>query len=179
MLGLYALAYRALRAPAAVVSAALSQVVFQRMSGNYNRSISNFPTFKSITGKLALLAVPLFGLLVAFAPWLFETLMGEEWFYAGVMVQCLSPWILVAFISSPMSHLPNITFSQGRFLAYTLLINLVAFGAMLLTWLTGATVFMSLFAFSLWWGIGCALLLWWFAKLSKRTAVARNNVTLA
>lgn len=179
MLGLYALAYRALRAPAAVVSAALSQVVFQRMSDNYNKGISNFPTFKSITGKLALLSLPLFGVVVAFAPWLFDTLMGGEWRYAGVMVQCLSPWILVAFVSSPMSHLPNITFSQGRFLLYTLAINAFAFGALLLTWVTGATVFMSLFAFSIWWGVGCALLLWWFAKLSKRTGVSSNGVTLA
>ena len=179
MLGLYALAYRALRAPAAVVSAALSQVVFQRMSDNYNKGISNFPTFKSITGKLALLSLPLFGLVIAFAPWLFDVLMGEEWRYAGVMVQCLSPWIVVAFVSSPLSHLPNITFSQGRFLVYTLAINALAFGAFLLTWLTGATVFLTLFAFSFWWGVGCALLLWWFGSLSKRTAVSPDGGTLA
>lgn len=168
-LGLFALAYRALRAPASVISAALSQVLFQRMSENYNKAISNAPLFRNVVAKMSASSIPVFAIVALLAPWLFEKIMGSEWRSAGVMVQCLSPWIAATFISSPMSHLPNIVFKQFHFLIATLFINVIAFASFVISWFVNPSVNISLLAFAVVWGLGCIWLLRWFASLSHQT----------
>jgi O-antigen/teichoic acid export membrane protein len=84
--------------------------------------------------RLGLIALPIFALIVLFAPELFAFFFGNYWREAGVYAQILSPWIFLNFIVSPISGVYLIVGKQKQaiyfgFVDIILKFGSVAFGA--------------------------------------------------
>ncbi len=168
-LGYYAMAYRVLRAPLGVIGSAISQVLYQTMSENYNNRISNLPLFNQTVRYVSGISIPLFIFIAAVAPWSFKVVLGAEWYDAGWYVIFLTPLFMMTFITSPLSHLPNITGRQGLFLFYVSSINIFSLLAFSLVHYLYPAIYISFLSYSLIWFAGYALILNWLRKLAHQT----------
>ncbi len=168
-LGLYSMAYRVLRAPLGIIGSAISQVLYQNMSENYNNGNGNALVFDKTVKYTAYFSLPLFLIMAAIAPTTFALILGEEWREAGWYVIYLTPLFLITFVVSPMSHLPNITRYQGRFLFFVTGINVWSLIAFSLLSVSLQSIYYSLLIYSLTWMIGYFLVLNWFHTLSRKS----------
>jgi O-antigen/teichoic acid export membrane protein len=130
VLGWYAFALRIARTPLAMLGASVGQVFQQRAAQVWNDGGDLGALARRTMGRLALLALP-FGLLMLWAPQLFAWAFGAEWREAGAQVRLLAPWILLNFLTSPLSQLPLIVGRQ----ASALLFGIAYQAAMLLPYL--------------------------------------------
>ncbi|MBU6204955.1 MAG: oligosaccharide flippase family protein [Bacteroidetes bacterium] len=168
-LGLYSMAYRVLRAPLGIIGTAISQVLYQKMSENFNAGQGNAVIFDKSVRYTSIFSVPLFLIIDIIAPASFAWILGEEWREAGWYVIFLSPLFLVTFVVSPLSHLPNISGYQGRFLMMITTINalsLILFSAFSSI---NHSIYYALLVYSLTWMFGYIILLKWFHQLSHKS----------
>lgn len=168
-LGFYAMAYRVLRAPLGVIGSAISQVLYQTMSENYNNRISNLHLFNQTVRYVAGISIPLFLFIAAVAPWSFKIVLGTEWYEAGWYVIFLTPLFMMTFITSPLSHLPNITGRQGKFLLYVSSVNIISLLAFSWVHFIYPHIYLSFLSYSLIWFAGYAFILMWLRKLAHQT----------
>lgn len=166
VLGLYAIAFRTLRAPLAMIGSAMSQVLFQRFSEAHHSGTPMKPmVWNSIRTLFFIGIVPFLILLVA-GPWLFKTAFGAEWEMAGCYAQILTPWLFFNFILSPISQLPNVLQRQGKYFFITLLANLTAFAALSIVALNYFPVQHALLAYSICMTAFSVILIRWKYNLS-------------
>jgi O-antigen/teichoic acid export membrane protein len=168
-LGYYAMAYRVLRAPLGVIGAAISQVLYQTMSENYNNKHSNIGLFNSTLRYVAGISVPLFIFIASVAPWSFSMVLGSDWKEAGWYVVFLTPLFMMTFMSSPLSHLPNITGYQGTFLLLVTSINIVSLVVFSVAHYLLSEIYFSLASYAFIWFIGYAFILMWLRILAHKT----------
>ncbi len=103
IVGLYAFAFKIVSTPASLIGSSINQVFYQSSA-----DIKDQPTaFKNMVyntyKKLLLLAVIPFSILAFYSDYIFGFVFGKQWIEAGVYTQILSPWLLLAFIASPLS----------------------------------------------------------------------------
>ena len=112
--GLYSLALMAVMLPTGLISNAIGQVFYQRISEAYNKKESLYPyTVRLVKGLFFVSIIP-FGLLFFLAPSLFGLIFGGQWTEAGLYTRILTPWILMRFIVAPMSYVPLVLSQQGK-----------------------------------------------------------------
>ena len=112
--GLYSLALMAVMLPTGLVSNAIGQVFYQRISDAYNKKESLYPyTVRLVKGLFFVSIIP-FGLLFLLAPSLFGLIFGGQWTEAGLYTRILMPWILMRFVVAPMSYVPLVLSQQGK-----------------------------------------------------------------
>jgi lipopolysaccharide exporter len=92
--------------PVAIVSVAVGQVLFQRLSIVLRDGGDVEATVRRLLGRLLLIGLVPFLAFSLFGPAGFSFVLGEEWREAGVYAQYLSPWILLVFAGSPISFVP-------------------------------------------------------------------------
>jgi O-antigen/teichoic acid export membrane protein len=116
--GSYALGVRILQAPMNLILTALRQVLFQRFSEAHNHGERLFPLFVKMTAGLGgLSAIPcLFGFI--WAPHMFSSLLGHQWFEAGVYARWLLLWLGVLFCNLPSTLLGRILRKQRYLLLF-------------------------------------------------------------
>ncbi len=168
-LGLYSMAYRVLRAPLGIIGSAISQVLYQKMSDNYNKGISNYTLYRSTVKGIGLFSIPLFSLIALIAPAAFGFFLGAGWVEAGWYAVYMTPLFIFTFISSPLSHLPNINSKQGTFLTMVFSINLFAFSFFYILSIFSGIIYFSLLAYSIIWMLGSLAILYWFKQLSQKS----------
>lgn len=120
VLGAYAFALRIARAPLAMLGASVAQVFQQRaarLAETQGKHAELAALTRSTTQRLALAGVP-FAVVLAFAPDLFAWVFGAEWRTAGEIARILLPWMLLNFVTSPLSQLPLIVGRQPTALAF-------------------------------------------------------------
>jgi O-antigen/teichoic acid export membrane protein len=117
VLGWYAFALRIARTPLAMLGASVGQVFQQRAAQLWNEGGDLAGLARRTTSKLALFALPFIALML-FAPDLFAWAFGAEWREAGAQARLLSPWMVLSFLTSPLSQLPLVVGQQGRALAF-------------------------------------------------------------
>ena len=105
--GLYALGYRVVSTPMALLGGAIGQVFFQRASAAKSDSSLEMVVISAFE-HLLLIAVYPFLLLLLIGPELFTFVFGAKWSMAGVFVQILAPWLFVVFLGSPLSSLTSV-----------------------------------------------------------------------
>jgi len=123
ILGSYSFTLRILKAPLGLIGASVAQVFFQKATETYNNGESLRPLVKKTMIQLAFIALPIFTVIIFFAPFLFGILFGAEWREAGRYAQLLSPWIFFSFITSPISQVPIIVNRQKSFFFISLIGN--------------------------------------------------------
>ena len=166
ILGFYAIAFRTLRAPLAMIGAAMSQVLFQRFSEAHNTGKPIKPLVWNSIRTLFFIGIIPFVVLFFAGPWLFKIAFGSEWEMAGRFAQILTPWLFFNFILSPISQLPNVLQRQGKYFLITLLANLLAFAALSIVALNYFQVEYALFAYSVCMTLFSIILIRWKYNLS-------------
>jgi len=120
--GYYALSFRVLKLPMALIGAAIGQVFFQRAAEAKNEGKLTVMV-ESNFRRLVILGLLPFLLLTIVGKDLFTVIFGQSWTEAGVYTQILSIWIFFWFISSPMSTLFRVLEKQE----FSLVLNIVIF----------------------------------------------------
>ncbi|MBT8195297.1 MAG: oligosaccharide flippase family protein, partial [Bacteroidia bacterium] len=133
ILGLYSLTLRVLHAPLNTIGISYTQVFYKNASVLY----ANGKNLKAFTKKsilqLTAMSIPVFIVLLFFAPDLFAFIFGEEWREAGDYARYLSPWLLITFIIKPISTIPVIVNEQKK----SFIINLIGNSLILLCIVVG------------------------------------------
>jgi len=120
--GYYALSFRVLKLPMALIGTAIGQVFFQRAAEAKNEG-KLAVVVESNFRRLVILGLLPFLLLTIVGKDLFTVIFGQSWSEAGVYTQILSIWIFFWFISSPMSTLFRVLERQE----FSLVLNITIF----------------------------------------------------
>jgi lipopolysaccharide exporter len=142
--GFYALGFRILQIPMSLIGGAVSQVFHQRASEAHNNT-TLAQIVESLFKRLFLVALFPMLMLMIIGRDLYIVIFGEQWAKAGVYTQILSPWVLIWFVSSPMSNLFGVMGRQEQGLKIQVLIFLSRLIAMAI----GAFFHSSILAISL------------------------------
>ena len=119
--GLYYYSYRLLSLPMSLMGTSIGQVFFNKASEHKN----DREKLKDITFRLykRLLYIGVFPLTVImfYGDSIFSFVLGSAWRLSGEYAQVLSPWILLVFISSPLSTLFDVLEKQKEELIFNYL----------------------------------------------------------
>jgi len=135
--GYYSRTFRILAAPVALLGSGIGQVFYQKASGHYAQGGSLRPLVVQTMRNLAWIAVLGFGILMLTGERLFAIVLGEAWAEAGVYAQWLSPWMMMNFITSPVSSIPLIVGRQKQ----VFFISLIGNGLIILSVFLAGKVF--------------------------------------
>lgn len=136
-LGQFSMAWRMVEVPAALISGALAQVFFQRLSvtppGQMQKAV-----WMSVM-RSALFGIVPFVLVFALSPWLFPLVFGAEWDLSGHFARALVPWLFMNLITSPISTIFVVTERQHIMLVYSIVFTVVPISIIL--WLSADMLF--------------------------------------
>lgn len=104
VVGCYNLSYKILDLPISLVGGAVAQAFYPQLNSAENFEKKRQLTIAVFNNLLELGFVPLMLLSIA-APWIFSAIFGSEWIMTGYYTRLLSLWLLVVFVSSPISNL--------------------------------------------------------------------------
>jgi O-antigen/teichoic acid export membrane protein len=132
IVGWYALTYRVLRAPTAVLGQAAAQSLF----ANAARVSRDRERLQQLTERAAIVlmvvGLPVFALVVQEGPELFARAFGAGWVKAGLYARILAPALFISFVVNPLSNLLNVRQWQGTTLLYSALECVVAVGCLMI-----------------------------------------------
>ena len=122
---------------------------------------------------MSVAGIPIFGLLLLFAPSLFALIFGNEWRHAGEIAQILSPWLLLNFICSPVAAIAIVLNRQQSAIWFAVADTMLRFTAIIIGGRAGneSLAFLLLSV-----GSGTLLLysLYWFYHLPDKSK-SKNN----
>ena len=148
-LGYYAFAMRIIGAPVSLVSSTTAQIFFQRASETFSSGKKLYPLVSKMQRHLAVIIIPVFLILIAAAPLLFENLFGPEWISAGVVTQILSPWLAINIFASVISQLPIILNKQRAAFFVSIVGKLVLMVSLAVGWIYRLDILATLAILSL------------------------------
>lgn len=102
--GHYAIAYRFLLLPGALVGGAVAEAFRPEFVGRLNNGLETSSLFRRTLRKLALFALPVFGAFFLVAPSLFAFVLGDTYRTSGDLSRYLSIGVLAQFISQPFGY---------------------------------------------------------------------------
>jgi O-antigen/teichoic acid export membrane protein len=112
VLGLYAFAFRILKAPLSLIGSALAQVFFEKATRAIENGQSVRPLFYELQKKMFIISIVPFTILFFYAPEIFSFVFSAKYNQAGQISQILVPWIFLNFLISPFSNLPIVLNQQ-------------------------------------------------------------------
>lgn len=122
VVGYYFLARSMANLPMRFVGESVGQVFFPTAAKEYNKTGNLSKIVRNIFKRLVQIGIfPMVTLSFLGAP-LFGFVFGERWIEAGVYAQILAPWLLIMFISSPLSTVFSILNRQGT----NLILNMIS-----------------------------------------------------
>jgi lipopolysaccharide exporter len=118
VVGYYSLGHRLVALPMALLGSSVAQVFFPAASKEYNETGDLSGIVGEIFKRLVQIGVfPMVALGLLGAP-LFAFIFGKNWTEAGVYAQILSGYLILQFISSPLSAVFGIFQRQGTLLIW-------------------------------------------------------------
>jgi len=168
ILGYYSFAMRILQVPLSIIGSSVSQVFYQKAADTYNSNKDMWTIVKKIILKLSLISLPVFLIIGFFAPDVFSFIFGSRWTEVGTYAQILIPWLLISFISSPISTIPLILNKQKQFLFVGLGYNFLIPGMFLLSTLFTYDIKKILWIISISGSLYLIGVIIWIRKISKR-----------
>jgi len=131
LLGFYSMTFRILRSPLTIIGNSFSQVFYQKAAEMHANGKNFLNLVDKTVKKLALIAFPIFAVIIIFGPDLFALVLGDKWYVAGVYAQYLTPWLFISFVVSPVMQVGVILQKQGALLMFSLIGNLLIFASIL------------------------------------------------
>ncbi len=116
--GHYAQAYGLLAAPIAVLGGAVTQVYFVRSAEARQEGALPDLTFLVVSRLINLGLFPILVVTIV-GPDLFEVVLGSSFRTSGVFAGRIAPWLLLVFVSTPLTRLFDVLEKQQAFLAFT------------------------------------------------------------
>lgn len=140
VVGFYSLSHRVLTMPASLLGQAVGQTFFQKASENKDdRKKLQYITFEVYKKLLYVGCFPIL-VITFFGKEIFSFIFGAQWIVAGNYAQILSIWILLVFISSPLSTL----FIVLNKLRQGLIVDIILFSSRVIALLIGAIYFKNI-----------------------------------
>jgi O-antigen/teichoic acid export membrane protein len=176
--GQFALTFRVLGAPVALLTFAFAQVFLGRVTGLaslrddpalYNREVRR--AVLDTSGKLIVVGSAPIALLCLVSPWLFPRLFGPEWTQAGELALALGPMLVTQVVVSPVSQVLNIREQQGRLLAWDVSRVVVILGLPLILAAAGVSLVPAIGATSVLVAVAYAILWLLVARVPRDTHV--------
>jgi O-antigen/teichoic acid export membrane protein len=130
--GEFSKALRILLIPLNLIGTSISQVFYQKASGEYAKGIDISQQLRRIVIRLLGWSVlPLF-IFILISPWLFRIVLGPQWIIAGEYARLLVIWIFFRFITAPVATIPLIIDRQRPYFLLNLIGNLLMIAAVIL-----------------------------------------------
>jgi len=129
LLGYYSMTFRVLRAPLSVIGNSFAQVFYQKAAEMHSNNQSIVRLINGTVKKLALIALPIFLVILLFGPDLFEFVLGDKWREAGVYARYLTPWLFLNFVIAPIQQIAIILDKQAKIFMLSIVGNLIIFGS--------------------------------------------------
>jgi O-antigen/teichoic acid export membrane protein len=125
VLGLFAFAWRYLQIPLQVLGTSLSQVLNEKWARDINEGINIRPAVIKMVWILFAIAIVPFSILFFFGTPIFAFVFGEEWTVAGTYAEWMAPWLLVNFLTNPISFMPILANKQSMSFAIAVVGNVI------------------------------------------------------
>jgi len=119
--GFYALCQKVLNLPGQLIGQSVAQVFYPRIVEAEHRGENLTLLIVKATLSLAAVGFIPFTLVVAFGPWLFGFVFGEEWVIAGEYARWLALWTFWGFINRPSVASIPVLRMQGMLLILEIL----------------------------------------------------------
>ena len=119
--GFYMFANRILNAPLSLLGQAVGQVFHGDAAQARREGMLAPQTLQAFKQLIRLGVGPLILFTVA-GPDIFRVVFGETWRIAGVYAQWLTPWLIIVFITSPLSTLVSVLEYQAQGLIFQLIL---------------------------------------------------------
>jgi O-antigen/teichoic acid export membrane protein len=120
--GIFGLAYSMIHLPMDLIGLSVAQVYYAEIAKyGKNNPQQIYLLSVSITKKLLWIGLIPLGIIILLGPWLFQIIFGSEWYDAGIYARFLIPYIMVAFISTPLASVFNVFEKQS----YQLILNIL------------------------------------------------------
>lgn len=116
--GFYSLGKMVLGMPTALIGKSVASVFYPRINEAVHNKEDPYRLLIKATTALAIVGLIPFGIIVAFGPWMFSFIFGDEWHTAGVYAQWLALWSYFGFMNRPSVGAIPVLSLQGYFLAY-------------------------------------------------------------
>ena len=116
--GFYALCKRLLGMPSQLIGKSVGDVFYPRIAEAARNGEKITLLILKATLALAAVGFVPFALIVAFGPWFFGFVFGNEWIQAGEYARWLALWMFFAFINRPSVVSIPVLRLQGLFLIY-------------------------------------------------------------
>lgn len=129
-LGQFSLAWRIVEVPSVLISSAISQVFFQRLTEVPRGHL--YAAARRSTIRTAMVGVVPFALVYFLSPAFFPWFFGAQWSEAGSYAQALVPWLFMTMITSPISTIFVVTERQHSLLYFSLFYTAVPVAILLL-----------------------------------------------
>ncbi len=127
--GLFSLTVRMLGLPAALLGQAVGQALYPRLAEKVKQSDAPSKMIGDAALLLFMVAFPIFVFIGAYGPTLFALIFGPDWQQAGVYARYLSPWLLLSFLSSPLSMFVYVKEQQGMAFMITIYETAIRIGS--------------------------------------------------
>ncbi len=109
LLGQFSLVTMTIFLPASLIGSAIGSVFYQRAAHSWSHGEPFAELWRQTLLKLALIGVPVYGLVALLSPWLYPALFGANWEAAGRFAPWMSLAALCAFVSTPLERACLIT----------------------------------------------------------------------
>jgi O-antigen/teichoic acid export membrane protein len=162
--GLYSVANRVMSVPLQVVGGAIAQVYLPLAQTAQQSSRLDHFTLAIFDRLLRVSVTPM--LLVAIAaPDMLAFILGDQWYYAGTFLRWICPWLMLAFIASPISEVFSVLERQADKLVFTTVMFITRLLSLVIGGILGdAFLAVALFGISgaIFWFAQC----YWLIKIS-------------
>lgn len=115
VVGYYAISHRILSLPIALIGSNVAQVFLPKATSSYRDGTLSQTSLKMFKTLLGVGLVPII-LVAMVAPELFSFVFGSKWRTAGIFARWISIWLLLVFISSPISVIYDVLEKQRNYL---------------------------------------------------------------
>jgi lipopolysaccharide exporter len=161
VVGHYSIGLLVLQLPISFIGQAIAKVFYQRAAAAYHVSLAALASItEQVIKRLFLIGVFPILVLTLIGQDLFIVVFGPEWGEAGLFSQILSIWILVIFISTPLSSILNVTKRMRLMLVFNIVLILVRSASLIWGGVLG-DVYLALALFSLTGAIAWLVLFYW------------------
>lgn len=129
--GLYMLGHRVLHMPMNLLGTSIGQVFHANAAEARRDNRLGVLTLKAFEALVRISFGPMV-LLAVVAPQLFTFFFGQEWKMAGVYAQWMIPWLVIVFITSPISTLVSVMEKQKQGLIFQISLLVIRSSAIII-----------------------------------------------
>jgi O-antigen/teichoic acid export membrane protein len=164
--GLYAFGLNFVFRPISLFSQSAMQVLSQKIIEDHHHRKPVYPSLKKLAARLFLLIfIPIVVLAIA-APRIFGFVFSNEYMMAGTILQYLCPYLLLVFVASPLSFIPELYFRQKKAMIIDIIYLILRFLALAIG-ITAGSLGLAMALFSAVSTMVVAYNLFWYLSLAK------------